>query len=238
MPVAGEILPPEQWTQTALKRLPEGLLDWRTVFGREAPVVLDLGCGNGRYLLSSAVWRPQFDHLGCDLLPLVIRYATRRANQRGLSNVRFAVIDGETLLREHVASSSVTEIHVYHPQPYYDPQKKGRRMMTPAFLADCRRCLAPGGRLHLQTDHGAYWRYMREAAGAFFQVEERFDPWPDAPKGRTRREIIALREGLTVYRGVATPRLGIDEAEVQRLIDSLPLPEFHADPRWRALDEL
>src|ERR1700739_4199576 len=79
VPIAGEILEPSQWTQTALKQLPQtGPLDWEQLFGRQAPVVLDVGCGNGRFLLGSAVWRPERDHLGLDLLPVVIRYATRR----------------------------------------------------------------------------------------------------------------------------------------------------------------
>src|SRR5205085_879993 len=82
VPIAGEILDPSQWTQTALKRLPaQGRLAWEELFGRTAPLVLDLGCGNGRFLLQSAVWRPDHDHVGVHILPLVIRYATRRGNQ-------------------------------------------------------------------------------------------------------------------------------------------------------------
>src|SRR5947208_9062859 len=61
VPIAGEILDPSLWTQTALKKLPPGRLDWQALFGRQAPVVLDLGCGNGRFLLGSAVWRPDHD---------------------------------------------------------------------------------------------------------------------------------------------------------------------------------
>src|SRR6516164_10754839 len=94
VPIPGEILDPAQWTQTALKKLPpQGPLDLAALFGRTAPLVVDLGCGNGRFLLGSAVWRSGHDHLGIDVLPVVIRYATRRANQRGLTNIRFAVCD-------------------------------------------------------------------------------------------------------------------------------------------------
>src|SRR4051794_37213186 len=96
-PLAREIPAPSPRAETALKKLPDGRLDWHSLFGRQAPVVLDLGCGNGRYLLHSAVWRPDHDHLGADILPVVIRYATRRANQRGLSNIRFAVAGGYEL---------------------------------------------------------------------------------------------------------------------------------------------
>src|SRR5437763_6571289 len=144
VPIAGEILDPSRWTQTALKKLPaEGRLDLDAVFGRRAPLVLDLGCGNGRFLIGSAVWRPDHNHLGVDVLPVVIRYATRRGNQRGLSNLRFAVVDGDRLLRQHLPAGSATEIHCYHPQPYYDPAQVERRLVTPAFLALVHRALTP-----------------------------------------------------------------------------------------------
>src|SRR5262249_54943057 len=108
VPVAGEIVDPSRWTQTALKRLPlEGPRLWTAIFGRTAPVVVDLGCGNGRYLIGSAVWRPDHDHIGIDILPLVLRYATRRANQRGLGNVRFAAIDAQTFLDRYAPPHSV-----------------------------------------------------------------------------------------------------------------------------------
>src|SRR5205823_6325785 len=145
VPVAGEILPPERWTQTALKRLPAPPLDGRTLFGREAPVVLDLGCGNGRFLIGSAVWRPGHDHLGVDVLPVVIRYATRRANQRGLTNIRFAVADAHRFLAEWLPPHSVAEVHCYHPQPFDDPDQAHRRLITPAFLALVHRALTPDG---------------------------------------------------------------------------------------------
>src|SRR5262245_60753883 len=114
VPVAGEIREPSQWTQTSLKKLPaEGFVNWETVFGRLAPVVLDLGCGNGRFLLGSAVWRPDHDHLGMDVLPVVLRYAVRRGNQRGLSNLRFALAEAREFLRRYVPPASVSEIHCY-----------------------------------------------------------------------------------------------------------------------------
>src|SRR5438309_6214911 len=147
VPIAGEILRPEQWTKTALKKLPEEYLDWQELFGRKAPVVLDLGCGNGRFLIGSAVWRPDHDHIGVDVLPLVIRYATRRANQRGLHNIRFAVCDGRQFLHRYVEPGSVSEIHCYHPQPYYDPAQVNRRLITPEFLMLVHHSLAPGGSL-------------------------------------------------------------------------------------------
>jgi tRNA (guanine-N7-)-methyltransferase len=239
VPIAGEILDPEQWTQTSLKRLPaEGRLDWEGLFHRKAPIVIDLGCGNGRYLISSAVWRASHDHIGIDCLPLVIRYASRRANQRGLTNVRFTVGDARELLERWVEPGTVAEIHCYHPQPYYDPQRVHLRLVTPQFLALAHRSLTPEGALYLQTDNPGYWHYMRRVVPAFFEFEEQESPWPDAPKGRTRREIIALRRGLPVFRGSGPPRPGLNQSDTLRMAEAMPPPVFDADRRLRELDDL
>ena len=150
----GEILDAAKWTQTALKAMPvEGRLNWATLFGREAPVVLDLGCGNGRYLIGSALARKDYDHFGTDILPMVIRYARKRGNQRGLSNLKFAVLGGHELLEKYVEPASVAEIHCYHPQPFYDAALVHRRLITPLFLALVHRTLQPGGLFDSNRPH-------------------------------------------------------------------------------------
>jgi tRNA (guanine-N7-)-methyltransferase len=239
VPIAGEILDPARWTKTALKQLPAaGPLDWEALFGRRAPIVLDLGCGNGRYLIGSAVWRPGHDHVGVDALPVVVRYATRRGNQRGLSNLRFAVAGAHAFLQRYVTPGAVHEIHCYHPQPYYDPNQVQRRLITPSFLLLVHHALVAGGQFFVQTDNPGYWRYMESIVPLFFEFTQQRGTWPDAPKGRTRREIIALRRGLPVFRGHGRARLDLSEAEALRLATTLPPPIFDADARLRELDRL
>jgi tRNA (guanine-N7-)-methyltransferase len=239
VPIPGQILPREQWVRTAVKRLPErGPLDWAAIFGRSAPIVLDLGCGNGRYTLLSASNRPDHDHFAIDILPVVIRYATRRANQRGLQNVRFAVKDAETFLAHYTPSASIAEVHLYHPQPYHDHRQSHRRVLTPHFLADVHRVLAPGGRFFVQTDNPDYWSYMTRVFPAFFDWREHPDPWPDAPEGRTRREILARSRGLQVFRGEALRRADLPMDAANALADHLPLPTFRSQGPWLELDRL
>jgi tRNA (guanine-N7-)-methyltransferase len=200
--------------------------------------VIDVGCGNGRFLIGSAVWRPDHDHLGLDVLPLVLRYATRRGNQRGLANLRFAACDGLTLVRRYLGPGSARELHCYHPQPYYDARAAERRLLTPTFLALAHRALEASGTFFVQTDNPAYWQYLRQVVPAFFEFQEQERAWPDGPKGRTRREIIALRRGMPVFRGWGKKRAELDSLEVQTLAASLPLPMFDAGPRDREMDEL
>jgi tRNA (guanine-N7-)-methyltransferase len=229
VPIPGRVLPPDRWARTAIKSLPPpGYIDWSAVFGRSAPLVLDLGCGNGRFIISSALSRPELNHVGIEILPVVIRYATRRANQRGLANVRLAVIGAYEFLSQYIAPASVQEIHLYHPQPYRDDQQQHRRLLTPEFLALVHQALTADGTLVLQTDNRAYWHYVRRVAPLLFQYKELSGRWPDAPQGRTRREIYARRRGLKIFRAQAVPRSDLTAEAIWQIVQAAPRPNFKA----------
>ncbi|MCY2975940.1 MAG: methyltransferase domain-containing protein [Planctomycetota bacterium] len=233
IPIPGKILPPEEWAKTAIKKLPPPEpLNFQSIFGRSAPVVLDLGCGNGRFVLSSALRRREVDHLGLDILPMVIRYATRRGNQRGLHNARFAVCGAFQFLEHYVAPESISEIHIYHPQPYHSPHDRKLRLLTPDFLGIVHRALQADGKLYLQTDNVAYWKYLQSVVSQIFDWTERESPWEDEgkidPYGRSRREAIAIEKGLPIFRSESKRRNGWISDNLESLIDGLPLPTFAA----------
>lgn len=237
VPIPGPIRPEAEWARTGFKRWPPpGPLDWGAIFGRRADLVLELGCGNGRFTLLSALARPDHDHFAVDLLPVVIRYATRRANQRGLHNVRFAVRDAQSFLAGYVGDGSAAEVHIYHPQPYHDPRRAHLRLLRPRFLADLHRVLRPGGLLVVQTDNPDYWSYLARSLPFFFAWAERADPWPDAPEGRSRREIVARARGLRIYRGEGRRLDHLSPAEVDDRVRILPEPTFRSQGPWCELD--
>ncbi len=226
VPIPGRVLSGDQWTRTGYRDTGKPF-DWDKVFGRAAPRVVDLGCGNGRYLIGSALARPDRDHLGVDLVQVAIDHAAHRANQRGLANVRFATGDAVPWLYERLVPGSVDEIHIYHPQPYYEVADISKRLLTPEYLERLWVVLRRGGILVLQTDNKAYWTYLRRAVEKHFEPEIVPGPWPDAPRGRTRREILARQKGLAVWRMIARRRDVPREGEI-------PRPDFDANrPRFR-----
>jgi len=226
VPFPGTVLPGDRWTRTGYRD--DGRpFDWNRVFGRDAGRVADLGCGNGRYLIASALARPGHDHLGIDLVQRVIDYAAHRANKRGVTNARFVVGDALAWLYERFGPDSLDEVHVYHPQPYYDPADASNRLLTPECLERIWKLLRRGGLLVLQTDNKAYWTYLLRAVPKHFEPRIVRDPWPDAPEGRTRREIIARKKGLAIWRMEARRR----EAPLEIRV---PRPDFDADrPSFR-----
>ena len=181
----GRKLPKERWTRTRVPLGPRGRrFDWRAAFGRDAPRVLDLGCGNGLFVVASALRRPEADHLGIDLVPPAIRHASLRAGQRGLTNAKFAWGDATEFLLERAEPASVDEVHLYHPQPYYEATHVSRRQLTPAVLLAVHRALVDGGLFVFQTDNAAFARYARDVLPVLFEVREIAGPWPDARRNR------------------------------------------------------
>lgn len=176
------------------------MFDWDREFGRRAPRIVDIGCGDGRYLLDSARARPGSDHLGIELVGPLLAKGRREAERLRIPNLRFVAGDAVRWLRERLGEGSVDEIHIYHPQPYHDPAQAGLGMLTPEFFERAWRVLVAGGLLVLQTDSRPLGKYLLEACRKHFEPELRPDPWPGAPGGRTRRESVAIRKKLTVTR--------------------------------------
>jgi tRNA (guanine-N7-)-methyltransferase len=168
--------------------------------------IVDIGCGDGQFVVTAATSHPENDYLGIERIPPLLERAEKRARACGAANAHFISGDAVAWLFEHCEEASIDEIHVYHPQPYYDPAEAHLGMLTAAFFERVWRVLRPGGLLVFQTDNKRYGRYLLEAARRHFEPELHRGPWTDAPKGRTQREGVALRKKLSILRVVASRR--------------------------------
>jgi len=231
--IPGRILPEQQWSEVAKEAaLPGGAIHAADLAapGLQGPVVVDLGCGNGRFTLLSALARPNLPHVAIDNDPMHLRYLRRRLRQRGVANVRLYIGDaGELLAR--LEPGTAREIHAYHPQPWHEPGLTHRRLFQPPFQLDAHRALIEGGTLCVQTDSKPYSNYLRGTLPFLFEMRElaERDAWPDGlGKPRGRRELVALEQGLTLWRCVCVKRpFSADEAAARAA--KLPVPDFKSD---------
>lgn len=174
------------------------------IFGREAPLEVEVGSGKGLFLLSAASAAPQRDFLGIELAGKYARFAAARLAKTGLTNACVVEADGLRVFRERIPDSSLTAVHVYFPDPWWKARHKKRRVMTAAFLSYVERALASGGRLHFWTDVQEYFEttldLVRQATrlSGPFEVPER--PSEHDLDYRTNFERRTRLAGEPVYR--------------------------------------
>jgi len=122
------------------------------LFGRVAPLEIEVGSGKGLFLQNAAIARPEHDFLGVEVSGKYARFTAARLAKRQVANAVSVHGDGLRLFRELVPDSSLAAVHVYFPDPWWKRRHRSRRVLNEAFLADVVRTLVPHGRLHFWTD--------------------------------------------------------------------------------------
>ncbi len=131
--------------------------DPAALFGRVAPLEVEVGSGKGLFLQNASLTTPDRDFLGVELAFRYARHTATRLVKRDIPNARSVQGDALKLFREWIPAASLAAIHVYFPDPWWKARHHKRRVMNEAFLADVVRTLSPGGRLHFWTDVKEYF---------------------------------------------------------------------------------
>ena len=137
-----------------------GELDWRQVFARDVPTVMEIGFGNGATLLQMAAAEPAIDFVGVEVYRPGVGSLLAGLHKLGLGNVRVIMEDAAEVLRERVPPASLARLMVFFPDPWPKKRHHKRRLVQPEFVALAAACLTPGGRLHLATDWEDYAEHM------------------------------------------------------------------------------
>jgi tRNA (guanine-N7-)-methyltransferase len=180
-------------------------LDPSLLFERIAPVVVELGSGKGRFIIDAAMRRTDSNFIAVEWVNKYYKMIVSRAAHRGLKNVRVVRDDARHFITDALCDRSISECHIYHPDPWPKKRHHKRRLVRPGFLSALHRVLAPDGRLVFQTDHQDLWSYSVKAIERYFKVSVLDGLWPDSPLGRTNYEIKAIQAGWPVFRLTATP---------------------------------
>ena len=131
--------------------------DAAALFGRVAPLEIEVGSGKGLFLRSAAAARPDVDFLGIEVARKYAHFAAAGLAKAGLHNATVVIGDALRIFHELIPDGSLAAVHVYFPDPWWKKRHKKRRVMRESFLRDVERTLQPGGALHFWTDVEEYF---------------------------------------------------------------------------------
>ena len=145
-------------------------LDLPAMFGRSAPLTLEIGFGNGESLVSLAAAHPERDFLGLEVHRPGVGHLMLRAEELGLANVRAVCRDAVEVLQQCITPGSLDEVLLYFPDPWPKKRHHKRRIVQPEFVALVANGLREGGTFRMATDWQPYSEHMLEVASGCPQL--------------------------------------------------------------------
>lgn len=137
-------------------------LDFQEIFGRRAPLEVDLGCGDGSYLAAIAGENPGADFVGIERLLGRVRSTCRKIEGHGLTNARVLRFEIACAVERLLPAGSVTAFHIMFPDPWPKRRHAPRRLVTENFLALLHRALIRDGSVRIATDDTEYFRQIKQ----------------------------------------------------------------------------
>ncbi len=130
------------------------------------PIEVELGSGDGTFLMDYASSRPEINVVGLERLMGRVTKTDRKSRRRGLKNLRMVRLEAWYWTRYMVPPGSVSAIHLYFPDPWPKRKHHKRRLVSPGFPEAVEQALTADGRIYLRTDHREYFEQMVEVFGA------------------------------------------------------------------------
>ena len=128
---------------------------------------VDLGCGDGSFLLDMARHHPERDFLGVERLLGRVRKVCRKATRLHLENARVLRLDSRYVIEWLLPEESVARVHLLCPDPWPKVRHHRRRLLQVEFLAAISRVLVPGGELLFMTDHEEYFQWAENKVAIY-----------------------------------------------------------------------
>lgn len=201
--------------------------DWTALFGREAPLILEIGFGHGQFLVHLAQTHPDANIIGLEISNRCLVLTEERLTRLGIQNVRVIHSTAEMALQYLFTPESLSEVHINFPDPWFKSRHEGRRLMQRDTLDAIVNRMQPGAMLYLSTDIRDYAEMSDEILRETPQLDNQVaGPWADSMPGRiiTKYERKAGVEGRPchyfAYRRNTQPALPLPP------IEELPMPHI------------
>jgi tRNA (guanine-N7-)-methyltransferase len=177
------------------------LLNLDSVFGRNAPRILEIGCGMGETTAAIAAAHPHTDYLGIEVHTPGVGNLLKEIATRELTNLRVIQHDAVDVVRNMIPPGALPGIHIFFPDPWPKKRQQKRRLIQSPFVRLLAQRLAPGGTLHCATDWEEYAGQMLDVLTAEPLLTNSATGYASRPEYRpqTKFETRGLRLGHGVW---------------------------------------
>ena len=145
-----------------------------TIFTSRQPLEIEIGAGDGSFLVAYAKAHPEINLIGLERLLGRLRKIDRKARRAGLENIRLLRLEAAYFVQYLLPFGSVRAFHIYFPDPWPKRRHWKNRLINPEFTQLIHSALEHGGVVHLRTDDRPYFTQMIEVFGnnsAFEKIE-------------------------------------------------------------------
>ena len=141
-------------------------LDFAGIFGRRAPLVLEIGFGNGELLATTAAAQPDADFIGIEVHEPGVGHCLLELEKRALTNVRLIRHDAIEVLSSQVPDAALNRVNLFFPDPWPKKRHHKRRIVQAEFVALLARKIVAGGLFHVATDWMNYAEHIEVTVDA------------------------------------------------------------------------
>lgn len=160
-------------------------LDIEQVYGRVAPLVIEVGSGQGHAIVAAASAAPEHDFLAVEVFRAGLARTMLDADKAGVMNLRLIEANAPEVLDGYVPAGAADEVWIFFPDPWHKSRHTKRRLVREGFPATVAAPLRAGGVLRLATDWEDYALQMREVLDASDLFERDFEgEWAPRFEGR------------------------------------------------------
>jgi len=172
--------------------------NWREVFGRVAPLIVEIGSGVGEATAALAAQRPEYDVVAVEVWRPGVAHTLGLLAEAGAENVRLLSLDAVWCLENLFGPGEVEELWTFFPDPWPKKRHHKRRLVTPEFAALAASRLRPGGLWRLATDWVEYADQMRKVLDAEPLLQGgQVERWEDRPVTKFERKGLAVGRDIT-----------------------------------------
>ncbi|HYI51936.1 MAG TPA: tRNA (guanosine(46)-N7)-methyltransferase TrmB [Microbacterium sp.] len=164
---------------------PGAAIDPREVWGRDAPLIAEIGSGQGHAIVHAASSRPDVDFLAIEVFTAGLARTMLTAERADARNLRLVEANAPEVLAHLLPPASVDELWIFFPDPWHKNKHNKRRLVTAEFAAIAAGAVRDGGVVRIATDWEHYARQMRDVMDAALEFSRAFEgEWADRFAGR------------------------------------------------------